>query len=314
MRVLLIIKVVLTGATLNAQTNLVPNWSFEDTIACPTSVGQLNNTPYWFSGNIGTPDYFNECATVPSQAGVPQNGFGYQYARTGQTYVGVLTYQAGFSPREYVEVKLIDSLEQGKRYCVSFYVSLGASSAPIDAFHAVFSPDTIFGSFLTNLPNQPDVSNPSGNSISDTGSWVLISGTYIASGGEAYITIGNFYSDDSSNADTSNFNQSYFYIDDVSVILCEDTSTQEFFIPTAFSPNGDNNNDVLHVRGPIREMDFYIYDRWGELVYHSTNPLEGWDGTYKGQKLNSAVFVYYFKGTLLDGTEVTEKGNITVFR
>ena len=174
-----------------SQVNLVPNWSFEDTVSCPTSVGQLNNTPFWFPANTGTPDYYNQCATLVSNASVPQNGFGYQYAKTGVAYTGVLTYQAGFSPREYIEAKLLDSLQQGKKYCVSFYVSL-ASGAPIDAFHAVFSTDTIFGNLLTNLPNQPDISNPSGNMISDTAVWVLISGTYIASGGEKYITIGNF--------------------------------------------------------------------------------------------------------------------------
>ncbi|MCC7301696.1 MAG: gliding motility-associated C-terminal domain-containing protein [Bacteroidia bacterium] len=314
MKALVIINVFFfTGAALFAQSNLVPNWSFEDTVACPTSVGQLNNTTFWFSATNGTPDYYNECATLISNASVPQNGFGYQYAKTGVAYTGVLTYQAGVNSREYIEAKLIDSLRQGKKYCVSFYVSL-ASGAPIDAFHAVFSNDTIFSGIITNLSNPPDISNPSGNMIADTTAWVLISGTYISSGGENYITIGNFYTDANSNADTSNSIQSYFYIDDVSVILCEDTIDQDFFIPTAFSPNGDNNNDILHVRGPIRDMDFYIYDRWGELVYHSTDPQQGWDGSYEEQKLNSAVFVYYFKGTLLDGTEVTEKGNITLFR
>ena len=110
----------------------------------------------------------------------------------------------------------------------------------------------------------------------------------------------------------------YHYIDSITVYECGDATIPEFFIPTAFSPNGDNSNDVLHVRGPIKEMDFYVYDRWGELVYSAVGVTpstdEGWDGKYKGQDLNSGVFVYYFRGTLLDGKEVTEKGNISLIR
>lgn len=147
-----------------------------------------------------------------------------------------------------------------------------------------------------------------------------VSGTYVASGGEKYITIGNFNNDantDTVKTDTSlsSGNICYYYIDDVTVAECVDLEPgSELFIPTAFSPNSDGNNDVLHVRGPIKEMNFYIYDRWGELVYHGTDPMQGWDGKFGGELLNSAVFTYYFRGKLTNGEEVTQKGNITLLR
>ena len=68
------------------------------------------------------------------------------------------------------------------------------------------------------------------------------------------------------------------------------------FIPNAFSPNNDNENDVLFVRGTlIKDMTFRIYDRWGEMVYSSTEADFCWDGKYKGSTLDPAVFVYYLK-------------------
>ena len=68
-------------------------------------------------------------------------------------------------------------------------------------------------------------------------------------------------------------------------IICEEPYV---FIPNAFSPNGDDNNDVLLVRGIfIEKMIFRIFDRWGELVFESENPQIGWDGTFRGKKLRA---------------------------
>ena len=87
------------------------------------------------------------------------------------------------------------------------------------------------------------------------------------------------------------------------------------FVPNIFSPNGDQNNDVLYVRGQgIRTMRFIVYDRWGEKVFESTDKDDGWDGVFRGKKMNPAVFVYYLEGTYLDDTEFTLKGDVTLIR
>lgn len=89
----------------------------------------------------------------------------------------------------------------------------------------------------------------------------------------------------------------------------------ELFVPSAFSPNGDNNNDVLFVKGnTIAEMDFKIFDRWGQKVFESNNPAHGWDGTFKGKMLTPAVFDYYIEITCVDAQKFYKKGNITLIR
>jgi gliding motility-associated-like protein len=89
----------------------------------------------------------------------------------------------------------------------------------------------------------------------------------------------------------------------------------DIFIPNAFSPNADGNNDLVCVRGHcIQTMTFAMYNRWGEVVFESKDQNICWDGTYQGKPLNPDVFVYCLEATLMDGTVVTKKGNITLFR
>ena len=86
-------------------------------------------------------------------------------------------------------------------------------------------------------------------------------------------------------------------------------------IPTAFTPNGDGNNDILFVKGiGIDNMQLLIYNRWGELVFETTNYLEGWDGTFKGNPQPMEVYVYYLIGDFADSNTFERKGNITLLR
>jgi len=98
----------------------------------------------------------------------------------------------------------------------------------------------------------------------------------------------------------------------VNEVICGEP---DVFLPNAFTPNGDNENDVLFLRGRIVEkMELKIYNRWGELVFESNNQLTGWDGTYKGELVQPAVFVYHLKVYCIDGQEYFKKGNVTVIR
>lgn len=94
-------------------------------------------------------------------------------------------------------------------------------------------------------------------------------------------------------------------------VLCGDV-----FIPTAFSPsNPSNYNQYLYVRGDcITDMDFIVFDRWGNKVFESTSLAKGWDGNYKGEAMNPGSFVWYLKATLKDGSKIDKKGNVTLVR
>jgi gliding motility-associated-like protein len=85
-------------------------------------------------------------------------------------------------------------------------------------------------------------------------------------------------------------------------------------VPNAFSPNGDGNNDVLYVLGTVLNMDFVVYNRWGQQVFKTSDRSQGWDGTFNGVEQNSGVFAYRLTGVLPNGERVEKKGNITLVR
>ena len=208
--------------------NLVLNPSFEDTIACTGTYAMP--CKYWYWATYGSPDYFSEQPDFNCVVQAPQSTVGYQYARTGIAYVGLATFASApfFNYREYVGGILSDTLKQGHQYCISFYVSLAdLSKYAVDGVGLYLSVDSAVDySIDTNLPFVPQIENPSGNIIYDTLNWVQISGTYIASGGEKYFTIGNFKDDINTTIDTvlqgtiGVLQGTFLLIDDVSVIDC----------------------------------------------------------------------------------------------
>ncbi|MFN8286003.1 MAG: gliding motility-associated C-terminal domain-containing protein [Chitinophagales bacterium] len=87
------------------------------------------------------------------------------------------------------------------------------------------------------------------------------------------------------------------------------------YIPNAFTPNGDGNNDIFLIYGEgIKTVDLKVFNRWGELVFDSNNQFNGWDGSYKGVMQNNAVYSYVANITYLDGKKVQRIGSITLVR
>ncbi len=95
-------------------------------------------------------------------------------------------------------------------------------------------------------------------------------------------------------------------------IICD---APYIYVPNAFSPNGDGNNDILYVRGLwVEKIIFRIFDRWGELVFESNNIANGWDGMFKDKKLPPDVYDYYLDITCVGGQQTITKGNVTLMK
>ncbi len=98
---------------------------------------------------------------------------------------------------------------------------------------------------------------------------------------------------------------------------------REIYVPTAFTPNGDNNNDVLNVFGKVRQVktiqQFRIYDRWGELIYEDkafapSDLARGWDGTFRDQNCLPDVYIWTAEVEFLDGHKERFYGQTTLVR
>lgn len=101
----------------------------------------------------------------------------------------------------------------------------------------------------------------------------------------------------------------------VTELIC---TADYFFLPNAFTPNGDNVNDVLRMRSNFLEkitgFELQIYNRWGDLVFKTQNPQDGWDGTYKGKALPPDVYGFFMKVDCPSGEDVKKQGNVTLLK
>ncbi|HAP02267.1 MAG TPA: hypothetical protein DCQ93_10130 [Bacteroidetes bacterium] len=87
------------------------------------------------------------------------------------------------------------------------------------------------------------------------------------------------------------------------------------WIPSAFTPNGDEQNDIFKVYGiAIDEIDFRVYDRWGEMVFQTNNQNQGWDGTFLGKRSELGVYVYEARIVMASGKKILLRGDVTLMR
>lgn len=93
-------------------------------------------------------------------------------------------------------------------------------------------------------------------------------------------------------------------------------------LPTAFTPNDDNNNDVLYVHGSkdLKVLSFQVFDRWGDLIFQRDGEFEindsdlNWDGTFNGKEMESGSYLWYVLVQLKDGTTESFEGSTLLIR
>jgi gliding motility-associated-like protein len=87
-------------------------------------------------------------------------------------------------------------------------------------------------------------------------------------------------------------------------------------VPTGFSPNKDGNNEIFKpIPIGIRSLDFFrVYNRWGQLIYSTSQIGAGWDGTYSGAEQGAGTYVWYVSGTNYLGNKIEKKGTVILIR
>lgn len=239
--------------------NLVPNFGFEIQDTCP-AVSQITLAPPWNSPTIGTPDLFNStCAT--------QNSPG----RTGIGSSGVFCYSTFPNNREYIQAPLTSPLVAGQAYCVTFYVKRSNYRYAVNRIGAYLCAGAVNQMTTSNLNFTPQVENNPSNMLSST-SWMMIYGSFIASGGEDHILIGNFSNDANTDTlvvtSTSSSKVAFYKIDDVKVEACtpsfiesNDFSTSIFAYP---SPANDFVNFKFEIA--LNISDIILIDLSGKVI------------------------------------------------
>ncbi len=211
----------------------------------------------------------------------------------------------------------------------SYLWSTGSTGSSIDVSPSSFSTYTLiaYNGFCTDTTSVSIGINPlpvvnAGDDVSVRyGSATVLS----ASGGGSYswspsnnLSCGNCISPTASPTKTTTY---FVTVTDAhgctsidSVIVTVDLSCG-FFIPNVFSPNGDMQNDVFKVMSNcITFFNLVIFDRWGEKIFQTNNPEQGWDGSFKSKECDSDVYVYNIIADMANGESIARYGNVTLIR
>lgn len=376
--------------------NLIPNPSFENMTPCDFIQPELSCLQNW-SDYLGldptnTPDLGYEGAVFFPPSTID--------AYDGNQY---LNMECSTGNPEYIQIDMTQTMTAGTSYCVSFYASMTQESTEVAPSLGAYFTDAPILDSPFELGIEASVQGPVDF---DPTSWTLVSGTYVAQGGENIMVLAGF-----ENTGTMPF--PYMYIDMVSVVpmpvismlnadLCdgpvvldvftagatyvwsngatsssievnepgvfsvirtigtcsqestaevldcetditdpedtvpndtiidpadpidslngiENTLTEDefnFYIPNAFTPDGDGINDVFGVIGPVTDTyALQIFNRWGQMVYQSTNIEDRWTGNHLGGAyyFPDGIYIYHVKA--IEGKLVYEdRGHVLIMR
>lgn len=305
--------------------NLIPNPSFEIYNTCPTSFGQVNNLTNWtfVSGHTGSPDFFDVCATSIF-CDIPTNAFGNQNAATGNAYVGLgLFYNTNANFREYIQVQLSSPLVAGITYQLSFKVSLADNvSYGSPSFSAYFDSAPLIWAGTNSMPiNTVTPQVDFNTTVTNTSSWTIISGTFTATGGEEYMTFGNFKDDANTSINFVGTKPSaiaYYYIDDfllqefipmpLEMLSFSAHKNEDKHIVLAWElGDNDTNNGNFEIQRSQNGIDFQVIGEVSEMehyVFIDKQPAQGINyyrlkqTDITGTMLYSHIIQYYFEASL----------------
>ena len=102
----------------------------------------------------------------------------------------------------------------------------------------------------------------------------------------------------------------------ITVLDPDELDCTKVFLPKAFTPNNDGLNDTYGISNPYAISDlisFEVFDRWGGIVFATSNPMDRWDGSSKGQELNPGVLLYKVRYRC-DGNELIDAGSLTIIK
>lgn len=307
MKKLITLLLLLAVATLHSQ-NLVHNPSFEDHNVCPDTHSQIAYALNWQNPQscfYNSADYYHSCS--PTDRGVPFNIVATQDAYDGEGYVGIYSFGFDSYVREYIAGQLSSPLVAGQSYTVSFQCSLadafGTGIATMGA-HLSVAPIACVGQQNVFNNYTPQVEGTT--IMASHTAWQQVSGTFTATGGEQYITIGNFRTDantPSSYAFPGPGNQSamaYYLIDMVSVTA---TLANDQFTDATITISPNPVTDTAYIdyphKSPADVIEVYAVN--GQLLYGTKGIT---DAIYLG---NLSKGVYFVRIVTQDSDSVIKK-------
>lgn len=250
--------------------NLVPNPGFEEYVKCP-GTHMVNRNEFaihgWESPTNGTPDHFHSCST--GEADVPVNWAGNSNAHTGKGYAGVYVWTTKSNYREYLQCELSEPLISGEKYTLEFYFKLANKAVyAVNRIGMALSTTRVSTTADGVLDLIPVLSVEKDTAMTaETGSWEHATLEYVARGGERFVLIGNFFTNEKTKATRLPFrygmnpmlnDKSYYFIDDVSVQRVGSPAKADPTLVTQLKPEAIEVNRTYTLKDIKFEFDSYV--------------------------------------------------------
>ncbi len=313
-----IVVFLLLFKNINSQ-NLIQNSGFENYTSPINCIAggfdNYNNTPVnhvvdnWYG--LNSPDYFNNLCSSSSWYNAPNGIFGYCYPYQGNAHVGFMMFYGQGDTKEYIYQQLSLPLQAGKIYCLSFFISRAdRKECAVHSIGAYFSNNVQSVGTIGYVNTTPQVINQSGF-ITDTTQWTEIQGCFTASGGEQYITIGNFNSNlntDTLNVGTNNpipsdTYYSYYYIDNITLIDQTTVGVNELYKESDFEVYPNPNNGIFTISSKDIIQKIEVTNIAGQTLFTETTA----EKTKQLQLNHFAQGIYFIKVSYSDGLSITKK-------
>lgn len=286
--------------------NLIADWSAEEVVECPYGLGSMETfLPTWISLR-GTPDYFNNCNPELGS----NNPVGYQEPRTGEGYIGALTYFENLPEgREYIGAQLQSPLQIGESYFISFHASMAYT---YDILGAAKRGSNNLGFLLmtTNYLDSegqgiiPNFSHYHMDDIHiDTTNWVQISTTFIADSAYSLIAFGNFYDDENTEViapydEEPAYGYPYYYLDDFCVAKDSISCYEVLAIPEHGTPkiyiSPNPTFGILNFQSSSAVNRLVVRDVIGRKVI-AKDDFQSYDGELNRTNFGKGVYFIYFE-------------------
>ncbi len=227
-----ILPIAILSFSLHAQEeNLVENGSFENLEGKLKALGCIDNAKPWMSPTGARADIFTPSKVL--DINTPENKYGKEDAKDGTNYAGIVGFSYGDAiPRTYIMAHLNSPLKKGMKYCVKFNLSLAELSKYASNKIGVKFSEKQFGTdSKTSIIEKTDVLDGKDKIYNAVYNWDQVCGTYYAQGGEKFITIGNFTSNENTKSEkikkdpkvkAAQVSAAYYYIDNITVSMISD--------------------------------------------------------------------------------------------
>ncbi|WP_415161338.1 PKD domain-containing protein [Parafilimonas sp.] len=196
-------------------------------------------------------------------------------------------------------------------YTITVYDTLGCPKPSTDVVvvNVVPKVNAFAGNDTSVVINQPLQFNASG------GTYYLWTPSTYLSDPSVYNPVGTYYS-----ADTITYTvkvstpEGCYAYDDIKVYVF--TTLPDIFVPTGFTPNSDDLNDVEKpILVGIKTFKYFgVYNRWGQRVFFTEQQSKGWDGAWNGKPQPAGTYVFIALGTDYTGKEILRKGTFVLIR